>query len=51
MQHYGQLRDEEQGSDLSEDDALAKIKALVHTLKVDYAEAEKWLKGYYDGEI
>jgi len=51
MQHYGQLRDEERRIDLSEENALAKIKALVDTLKVDYAEAEQCLKAFYGGEL
>ena len=48
MQHYGHLRDEEQGRDLSPDVALDMIVKLHEGLKVEYTEAEKWLKNYFD---
>jgi len=47
MQHYGQLRDEEKGCDLKADVALGMIVELHKELKVEYAEAEKWLKNYF----
>jgi len=50
MQHYGQLRDDERGVDLSEEEALKNIKTLVERLKKEYAEAERWLKDYFGGD-
>ncbi|TFK48654.1 histidine phosphotransferase [Heliocybe sulcata] len=47
IQHYGQLRDEDAGSDLTEEAALGKIKPLLSKVKVEYAAAEKWLKQWY----
>lgn len=47
MQHYGQQRDEEKGIDLKEDVALQMIVDLHKGLKVEYAEAEKWLREYF----
>ncbi|KAJ6504809.1 histidine-phosphotransfer domain HPT domain-containing protein [Mycena vitilis] len=47
MQHYGDLRDEAAGKDLNEDDALAKIDALLVEVKTEYADAERWLKKWY----
>lgn len=47
MQHYGSLRDEEKGSDLTEAIALDMIADLHKGLKVEYAEAEIWLKNYF----
>jgi len=47
MQHYGSLRDEEKGCDLKEDTALEMIADLHKGLKVEYAEAEIWLKNYF----
>lgn len=47
IQHYGDLRDEEAEVDLTEVDALAKIGKTLRSVKVEYDEAEKWLKNYY----
>lgn len=47
MQHYGSLRDEEKGCDLKADTALEMITDLHKGLKVEYAEAEIWLKNYF----
>lgn len=47
MQHYGLLRDEEAEVDLSEEDALDKIKLTLGRVKEEYAEAETCLKAYY----
>lgn len=49
MQHYGQLRDEEKGADLDADTALEMIRSLHVGLKDEYAEAEKWLRKYFEG--
>jgi hypothetical protein len=47
MQHYGELRDEEAGKDLSREQALDKIEVLLGEVKLEYAAAEKWLKDWY----
>lgn len=47
MQHYGNLRDEEAGIDLSEKDALKRIQELLDKCKVDYEEAKEWMEGLY----
>ncbi|KII90516.1 hypothetical protein PLICRDRAFT_39081 [Plicaturopsis crispa FD-325 SS-3] len=47
IQHYGQLRDEELGTDLLPADALAKIGPLLSRVKSEYHAAESWLKGWY----
>ncbi|KAI0366941.1 histidine phosphotransferase, partial [Pilatotrama ljubarskyi] len=47
IQHYGALRDEETGTDLTPEDALAKIGPLLKRVKREYAVAEKWLKNWY----
>jgi HPt (histidine-containing phosphotransfer) domain-containing protein len=56
IQHYGQLRDEEESKDLTSSDALGKIEPLLGTVKDEYAAAEKWMKAWYlendpDGEV
>lgn len=55
IQHYGELRDEEEDKDLTNEEALAKIDSLLGTVKEEYAVAEKALKAWYlehdpDGE-
>ncbi|KAJ7432352.1 histidine-phosphotransfer domain, HPT domain-containing protein [Mycena latifolia] len=47
IQHYGELRDEDAGTDLAPGEALAKIDALLGEVKAEYACAEKWLKKWY----
>jgi osomolarity two-component system phosphorelay intermediate protein YPD1 len=47
MQHYGQLRDEEVKVDLTNEEALGKIERLLKQVKLEYRDAEKWLKNYY----
>jgi len=47
MQHYGKLRDEDAGVDLSPAEALKKITALLEVVKVQHYAAEKWLKDYF----
>ncbi|KAL7279695.1 hypothetical protein ACG7TL_006102 [Trametes sanguinea] len=47
IQHYGALRDEENGVDLTEEDALAKIGPLLKRVKREYEVAEKWLRDWY----
>jgi osomolarity two-component system phosphorelay intermediate protein YPD1 len=48
MQHYGNLRDEEAGTALSETEALDRISKLLGVVEKEYQEAADWLKGYYD---
>ena len=47
IQHYGALRDEEHGTDLTAEDALAKIAPLLKRVKREYEVAERWLKNWY----
>jgi HPt (histidine-containing phosphotransfer) domain-containing protein len=47
IQHYGQLRDEEENEDLTSEAALQKIKPLLETVKDEYAVAQKWMKNWY----
>ncbi|PFH53882.1 hypothetical protein AMATHDRAFT_44931 [Amanita thiersii Skay4041] len=47
IQHYGQCRDEEAGTNLSEQEALDKITALLSQAKGEYAAAEDHLKAWY----
>lgn len=47
MQHYGNLRDEEVGAALSEDEALRRIKKLLVDCKRDYAVASAYLRQLY----
>ncbi|WVQ85096.1 hypothetical protein IAT38_007260 [Cryptococcus sp. DSM 104549] len=50
MQHYGNLRDEEAGTDLKPEEALARIKGLLAACKKDYEAAKKWMKKLYEEE-
>ncbi len=47
IQHYGNLRDEEAGSDLKPQEALKRIEVSLGQVKKEYASAEKWLKNFY----
>ena len=47
MQHYGQLRDEDVGVPLTNEEALNKIESLLTQVKKEYSDAEKWLKEWY----
>ncbi|EPQ27866.1 uncharacterized protein PFL1_04610 [Pseudozyma flocculosa PF-1] len=48
MQHYGKRHDEDGVSDLSEEVAMQKITHTLQEVKVQYKEAERALKGFYD---
>lgn len=50
MQHYGNLRDEEVGEDLDEDEALKRIKQLLVDCKRDYGVASRYLRRLYGDE-
>lgn len=47
IQHYGAKRDEIKGVDLTADDALKRIRAMMPRLETDYKLAETWLRNYY----
>lgn len=48
IQHYGKLWDEDAGVALTQEQALRKIEALLKLVKVEYAEAEKWFRAWYE---
>lgn len=43
IQHYGVYRDEELHKDLSEKEALGKIRDRLKQVKTEYATAKQWL--------
>ncbi|KZV84692.1 histidine-phosphotransfer domain, HPT domain-containing protein [Exidia glandulosa HHB12029] len=47
MQNYGKLLDDNGEKKLKEDDALSRITKLLARVKVEYTEAEKYLKEWY----
>jgi HPt (histidine-containing phosphotransfer) domain-containing protein len=47
IQRYGQLRDEETDEDLTDEEALRKIRSLLGQVKQEYEIAETWLKNWY----
>ncbi|KAI8590843.1 signal transduction histidine kinase [Geranomyces variabilis] len=47
MQHYGNMKDEHGSGSLSEDEALKRIATLLKQTKIEYHEAEKYLKEFY----
>jgi hypothetical protein len=47
IQHYGKLRDEEAGVDLTKEEALGKIEKLLVEVKREYKVAENWLRKWY----
>ncbi|RPD54660.1 hypothetical protein L227DRAFT_580331 [Lentinus tigrinus ALCF2SS1-6] len=51
IQHYGALRDEVIGTDLTPDEALAKIGPLLKRVKKEYGIAEKWLQRWYKEHV
>ncbi|EJF61052.1 histidine-phosphotransfer domain HPT domain-containing protein [Dichomitus squalens LYAD-421 SS1] len=51
IQHYGALRDETNGTDLTEEAALAKIGPLLKRVKREYAIAERWLQNWYKEHV
>ena len=50
MQHYGKCHGEDGISKLSEDEALEKLTVTLRDVKVQYKEAAKALKAFYDEE-
>jgi len=47
MQHYGNLRDEEVGEALTQEEALGRIKLLIEQCRQDYKVAKAWLVRLY----
>lgn len=47
MQHLGQKRDEEAGVTITAEDALGRINTLLAQVKLEYDDAESWLKNWY----
>jgi HPt (histidine-containing phosphotransfer) domain-containing protein len=47
IQHYGVLRDEELGIDLTPQAATEKIKQLLVEVQADYKVAEEWLRDWF----
>lgn len=50
MQHYGNKRDEEEGIELDEVEAMKRIKELLRDCKKQYVVARAWLKRLYEEE-
>ncbi|KAK8866027.1 hypothetical protein IAR55_001178 [Kwoniella newhampshirensis] len=48
MQHYGNCRDEETGTDLESGEALDRIKDLLTACKKDYEVAKNWMIKLYE---
>ncbi|KAJ3747059.1 histidine-phosphotransfer domain HPT domain-containing protein [Lentinula detonsa] len=47
IQRYGQLRDEEKGIDIDNEQALNLITQLITQVKGEYYVAEKWMRKWY----
>ncbi|KAJ3996285.1 histidine-phosphotransfer domain HPT domain-containing protein [Lentinula boryana] len=47
IQRYGQLRDEEKGIDIDNEQALNLITQLITQVKGEYFVAEKWMRKWY----
>lgn len=47
IQHYGTLRDDKTGEDLTAEVALSKISTVLKAAKEEYKEAEVWLKAWH----
>ena len=47
IQHYGDLRDNKAGTNLTPEVALTKISAALTEAKEQYKEAEAWLRKWY----
>ncbi|KAI9104508.1 signal transduction histidine kinase [Phlyctochytrium arcticum] len=50
IQHYGNMKDEHGSGNISEEEALKRIKALLTQTKEEYREAEVYLKKFYGEE-
>lgn len=47
IQHYGDLRDNTTGKDITPEVALSRISAALKEAKEQYKEAEAWLRKWY----
>lgn len=47
IQHYGDLKDNKTGKDLTTKDAVAKISAALEEAQEQYQEAETWLHKWH----
>lgn len=50
MQHYGNLRDEEVGESLTQQEALARIDKLIKECQNEYERAKAWFRRLYEEE-
>jgi len=50
IEHYGKLRDEKANRDLTKEDALMRIGALLGTVGNECTNAEAWLERWYQDE-
>ena len=48
IQHFGDRRDETANRDLTAEEALARIKPTLASVKSEYAIAERWLRKWYE---
>lgn len=48
IQHYGAMRDEDKGVNLSEEQALTLIRSTLARCKKQYAAADEWLRKFYN---
>lgn len=47
IQHYGNLKDDKTGKDITPEAALSRISAALEEAKEEYKEAEAWLRNWY----
>ena len=47
IQHYGNLKDDKTGKDITPEVALSRISATLKEAKEQYKEAEAWLRKWY----
>jgi len=47
IQHWGASKDEAGNKDISEKEALEKIRDILPKMKMDYDDVEKWLKDFF----
>lgn len=47
IQHYGKLKDDKTGKDITPEVALSRISTALKEAKEQYKEAEAWLRNWY----
>lgn len=47
IQHYGHKKDDTGTNDITEDEALEKLKTIIEQAKTEFEEVEKVLKTFY----